>query len=36
LNSTKARLVLGWKSTVDLQNGLEKTVSWYKSYLVGK
>jgi len=36
LNSAKAQSVLGWKSSVDLQSGLEKTLSWYKSYFVGK
>jgi CDP-glucose 4,6-dehydratase len=36
LNSSKAHSILGWKSSVDLQNGLEKTFNWYKTYLVGK
>lgn len=36
LNSAKAHSVLGWKSSVDLQSGLEKTLNWYKSYLAGK
>jgi len=36
LNSAKAHSILGWKSTTDLQNGLEKTFNWYKTYLVGK
>jgi CDP-glucose 4,6-dehydratase len=35
LNSGKARSVLGWTSSVTLQNGLEKTINWYKSYLAG-
>lgn len=36
LDSSKAQSVLGWKSSVDLQSGLEKTLSWYKTYIVGK
>lgn len=36
LNSGKAHSVLGWKSSINLQNGLEKTFRWYKSYLEGK
>jgi CDP-glucose 4,6-dehydratase len=36
LNSAKAHSILGWKSSIDLQNGLEKTFNWYKTYLVGK
>ena len=36
LNSGKAQSILGWKSSVTLQDGLTKTVSWYKSYLAGK
>ena len=36
LNSAKAHAILGWKSSIDLQNGLNKTFNWYKNYLVGK
>jgi CDP-glucose 4,6-dehydratase len=36
LNSGKANSVLGWKSSVTLQDGLEKTFNWYKTYLAGK
>jgi CDP-glucose 4,6-dehydratase len=36
LNSAKAQSILGWKSSVTLQDGLTKTVSWYKSHLAGK
>jgi CDP-glucose 4,6-dehydratase len=36
LNSAKAHAILGWKSSTDLQNGLEKTFNWYKTYLVVK
>ncbi len=31
---TKAKQVLGWKPTVDLEKGLDKTVSWYRNYFV--
>lgn len=36
LNSFKAQTVLGWKSKTNLQDGLEKTFNWYKSFLAGK
>ncbi len=36
LNSGKAYSVLGWKSSMTLQNGLEKTLNWYKTYLAGR
>ena len=36
LNSGKAHSVLGWKSSVTLQSGLEKTFNWYKTYLAGR
>ncbi len=36
LNSAKAHSVLGWKSSITLQSGLEKTLNWYKSYLEGR
>ncbi len=36
LNSRKAHSVLGWKSSVTLQSGLEKTFNWYKTYLAGR
>ena len=36
LNSGKAQSVLGWKSSINLKNGLEKTFNWYKTFLVGK
>lgn len=36
LNSGKAQSMLGWKSSITLQNGLEKTLNWYKSFLAGK
>lgn len=36
LNSSKAQTILGWKSSITLEDGLIKTVSWYKSYFKGK
>jgi CDP-glucose 4,6-dehydratase len=36
LNSSKAQTMLDWKSSISLQNGLEKTFNWYKTFLVGK
>jgi CDP-glucose 4,6-dehydratase len=36
LDSSKAKSVLGWESKVTLEDGLEKTVTWYKAYLAGK
>jgi nucleoside-diphosphate-sugar epimerase len=30
LNYTKAREVLGWEPEVDLDNGIIKTINWYK------
>lgn len=33
LDTTKARTLLGWGPTTDLVSGLEKTISWYRSYL---
>ena len=36
LNSGKAHSILGWKSSVTLQQGLVKTLNWYKNYLVGR
>ncbi len=36
LNSGKAHSVLAWRSSVTLQNGLEKTFNWYKTYLAGR
>jgi CDP-glucose 4,6-dehydratase len=36
LNSSKAKLILDWESKVTLEDGLKKTVSWYKAYLAGK
>jgi CDP-glucose 4,6-dehydratase len=36
LDSSKAKSVLGWESKVTLEDGLEKTVKWYKAYLAGK
>jgi CDP-glucose 4,6-dehydratase len=36
LNSGKAHSVLAWKSSMNLQNGLEKTFNWYKTYLAGR
>jgi CDP-glucose 4,6-dehydratase len=33
LDSSKARRELGWKSAISLEEGLKKTLSWYKSFL---
>jgi CDP-glucose 4,6-dehydratase len=33
LSTSKARSVLGWSPRVSLEAGLEKTISWYRSYL---
>ena len=35
LNSTKAKTVLGWSSSVSITDGLTKTVDWYRNYLLG-
>ena len=32
LDSSKANKILGWKSNINLQVGLEKTVAWYREY----
>ena len=32
-NNTKARRLLGWTPKVDLNEGLEKTIRWYKQNL---
>jgi len=36
LSAEKARKVLGWKPRFTLDQGLEKTVAWYKAFLGGK
>lgn len=36
LDSSKAKSVLGWESKVTLEDGLKKTVNWYKAFLAGK
>jgi CDP-glucose 4,6-dehydratase len=36
LSAEKARKVLGWKPRFTLDQGLEKTVAWYKEFLGGK
>ena len=33
LSSKKARSILKWESSYDLQRGLKETVSWYRKYL---
>lgn len=33
LDSSKARRELCWKSSVDLNDGLQRTVQWYRTYL---
>lgn len=32
LSSTKARELLGWKSNFSLEEGLRRTITWYKDY----
>lgn len=32
LNASKAREILGWKPTYSLEDGLVKTIEWYKNY----
>jgi CDP-glucose 4,6-dehydratase len=34
LDSTKAKSVLGWSSSVSITDGLSKTVDWYRNYLL--
>jgi CDP-glucose 4,6-dehydratase len=33
LDATKAREKLGWKPLFTLDEGLEKTISWYREFL---
>ncbi len=33
LDSSKARRILGWQPKVQLQEGLERTVAWYRNFL---
>ena len=33
LDSTRAKQVLGWRSTWTLEAGLAETVSWYRAFL---
>jgi len=36
LDSTKAKKMLGWEAKVPLEEGLKKTIVWYKEYLKGQ
>jgi CDP-glucose 4,6-dehydratase len=36
LSNRKAHSILGWKSSMNLQNGLEKTFNWYRTFLESK
>ncbi|MEM5804837.1 MAG: GDP-mannose 4,6-dehydratase, partial [Candidatus Aenigmatarchaeota archaeon] len=36
LDSTKAKKMLGWEAKVPLEEGLKKTIEWYKNYLKEK
>lgn len=36
LDAAKARTVLGWRPVWTLEEALEKTASWYRSYLAGE
>jgi CDP-glucose 4,6-dehydratase len=33
LNSAKARQILGWEPLFTLENGLDKTIAWYKEFI---
>jgi CDP-glucose 4,6-dehydratase len=33
LDSTRAREMLGWRPTFDLDEGLRRTIAWYREYL---
>lgn len=33
LNATKARILLGWQPLFTLEEGLERTIAWYKDFL---
>lgn len=36
LDSSKAKKLLGWNAQYGLNAGIEKTVAWYKEYLLGR
>jgi CDP-glucose 4,6-dehydratase len=36
LSAEKARTVLGWKPNFTLENGLERTIGWYRSFFADK
>ena len=36
LSAKKARDILGWNPKYTIENGLEKTVKWYKEFLGDK
>jgi CDP-glucose 4,6-dehydratase len=36
LSAEKARRVLGWKPEFSLDEGLDRTIAWYKTFLAGK
>jgi CDP-glucose 4,6-dehydratase len=36
INSDKAYLTLGWKPSLDIDNSLEQTISWYKAFHSGE
>jgi CDP-glucose 4,6-dehydratase len=33
LSAAKARKILNWKATFDLESGLHETIAWYRSFL---
>jgi CDP-glucose 4,6-dehydratase len=35
LSAAKARKVLGWKPTYDLETGLCETIAWYRAFFRG-
>jgi nucleoside-diphosphate-sugar epimerase len=35
-NVDKARSLLGWEAKVDLDEGLERTIAWYREQLSGQ
>jgi CDP-glucose 4,6-dehydratase len=36
LNAGKARQMLGWSPLLTLEQGLNRTISWYKEFLAGE
>ena len=34
LNCDKAKKLLGWKPSVDIDSGITKTINWYKNNII--